>query len=127
MRSMLGIKHGPLTDAVVTPPIKAIHTLMHKSVPLTFQLMKLIAPAALPVAAPVLLGIPAVNPVTMTPREAQRKYGYDVPREAHQDLRAKQHDRVFARGEKPSDEGLVESQQHIGAMEALPGGMPALA
>ena len=52
----------------------------------------------------------------MTPREAQAKSGFDVPNEAHSQLRQRQRDRVFGAGERPSDEGLVESEQHIGPM-----------
>jgi hypothetical protein len=54
----------------------------------------------------------------MTPREAQAKYGFDVPSEAHANLRQRQRDRVFGAGEKPSDEGLIESEEHIGPMDA---------
>ena len=53
----------------------------------------------------------------MTPREAQRLYGYDVPAEAHLDLRARQAERVFGKGEAPSDEGIVESQSVIGVTD----------
>ena len=67
-----------------------------------------------PIVAPAILDIPATNPITMTPREAQKLYGYDIPSEAHPDLRAKQYERVFEAGDKPSDEGLLESEEHIG-------------
>ena len=50
-------------------------------------------------------------------REAQAHFGFDVPSAAHPDLRAKQRERVFDKGESPSDEGLVESEQHIGTMD----------
>jgi len=42
-----------------------------------------------------------------------------VPNDAHQDMRAKQRDRVFTEGLPPSDDGLDESQQHIGSMDPV--------
>jgi len=33
-------------------------------------------------------------------------------------MRAKQRDRVFSKGLKPSDAGLDESEQHIGFMDS---------
>ncbi|WP_278315483.1 oxygenase MpaB family protein [Lolliginicoccus levis] len=116
MRKMLDIQQGPLIDLLITPPNKVIHAAMHRSINLTMLLMKLIAPAALEIAMPAVLGIPAIDPITMTPREAQAKYGYELPADAHQDLRARQQDRVFGAGARPSDEGLIESEQHLGAL-----------
>lgn len=118
IRKMFDIRQSALVDLLITPPNKIFHSAMHRSVNLTLLAMRMLAPVAVEVAAPVLLDIPAVNPITMTPREAQAKYGYDLPDQAHQNLRAKQHERVFGRGEAPSDEGLIESEQHIGAMSA---------
>lgn len=54
----------------------------------------------------------------MTPREAQARHGYDIPAEAHHDLRATQEQRVFGNGEAPSDEGLVESRHYSGSIES---------
>lgn len=79
--------------------------------------LKNLSPSTVAVAAPVLLGIPATAQVTMTPREAQKLYGYDAPADAHRELRARQDERVFGQGESPSDEGLVESQTIIGALD----------
>ena len=80
---------------------------------------EVIAPHAMDVALPAVLGIPAEQDITMTPREAQAAYGFDVPAEAHQAMRARQHSRVFDEGMPASDAGLVESQAHIGALGAL--------
>src|SRR6476620_4525892 len=43
----------------------------------------------------VLRDIPPVDPVTTTPREAQARHGYEIPRHAHRQLRDKQRHRVF--------------------------------
>ncbi|SIS15129.1 oxygenase MpaB family protein [Williamsia sterculiae] len=117
MRDLLNVQQSPLVDALVTPPLRALHTLLDRWLFARVFLMAVLAPQALPVVAPVVLGIPAENDITMTPRQAQREYGFDEPAQAHLGMRAKQYDRVFDKGERPSDEGLIESQQHIGAME----------
>ncbi len=117
-RKMFGITQGPVTDALVLWPNKLLHGAARAFPEVSFLFMQLLAPAAVEVAAPVILGIPARNATTMTPREAQAKFGFDLPAEAHPELRAKQRARVFDEGIRPSDEGLVESEQHIGAMQA---------
>jgi uncharacterized protein (DUF2236 family) len=117
MRKMFDLKQGRVIDALVVLPNKIGHAIIHRSPVLTYLMAKLLAPAAFPIVAPVILGIPPVSPITMTPREAQEKYGYAVPNEAHPDLRARQRERVFDEGAAPSDEGLIESQQHIGGMD----------
>lgn len=121
MRQMAGIRQGRLTDIAVVPPTKAMHWFMDRNLSLQLWFMTLLAPQAVPVAAPAILDIPPLDPITMTPREAQAKYGYDVPDQAHRDMRAQQRERVFEKGEKPSDDGLVESQQHIGTLDRQPG------
>ena len=55
-----------------------------------------------------------INDEVIAPAEAQRRYGYDAPARAHLEWRAKQHERVFGRGEAPSDAGLVESEPLLG-------------
>lgn len=118
MRKMFDLRQGRITDAIVIPTLRVSHWLFNKSTVVKFFFMNMIAPAAVEVAAPVILGIPPVSPTTMTPREAQAKYGYAVPNEAHRDIRDRQRDRVFNKHLEPSDDGLVESQQHLGSMEA---------
>lgn len=117
MRDMAGLRQSGLTDRLVKWPTRAIHSFLARSMALRFALMNLIAPQAVPVAMPAMLGIPALEPVTMTPREAQARYGLAVPGEAHPDMRARQRTRVFEQGEKPSDAGLEESQRYIGMMD----------
>ncbi|GGC74891.1 DUF2236 domain-containing protein [Hoyosella rhizosphaerae] len=119
MRELLNVKQSPLTDQLAVKVLKPFHAVVARTNPLKFWLMELIAPQAVQVAAPAFLGIPPLNPITMTPREAQEKYGFDAPNDAHKDMRAKQYDRVFGKGLTPSDEGLIESEQHIGSIAPL--------
>jgi hypothetical protein len=118
MRDLFGLKQGRFTDAVVRWPLKLSHAIVARSVLLTYALGRFLAPAAFETLAPVILKVKPVSEITMTPREAQATYGFDVPSEAHAGIRQRQHDRVFGAGEKPSDEGLIESEEHIGPMDA---------
>lgn len=119
IRQLFGIRQGRLMDAAVRLPLHLGHQFLRANVPLAHRFMMVLAPAAVPTVMPVLLDVPPVSPVTMTPREAQAKYGFDVPDEAHQDIRARQHQRVFEEHLRPSDEGLIESEQHIGSMDPV--------
>lgn len=118
MRDLFGLKQGRFTDALVRWPLKLSHAVVARSVLLTYALGRLLAPAAFETLAPVILEVKPLSEITMTPREAQAKYGFDLPGEAHQSIRERQYDRVFGAGEKPSDEGLIESEEHIGPMDA---------
>lgn len=117
LRELAGLRQGPLTDLLVLQPNRLIIAALARSLNLRIALFGMLAPQALPVAAPALLGIPPLSPETMTPREAQARYGFDAPADAHQDLRDKQRRRVLEEGQAPSDEGLEESQAHIGSMD----------
>lgn len=119
MREMANLRQGPLLDAAVRVPNKLLHGLLSRSYNARLALFGLLAPQATPVAAPAILGIPPLSDRVWEVREAQAHFGFDVPGAAHPDLRAKQRERVFEKGESPSDEGLLESQQHIGALDVF--------
>lgn len=116
MRELAGLPTSRLLDALVVPPLSAAFTVVSLSSRLELILLRLLSPATVPVAARVLRSVPPTNPVTLSPREAQRRYGYDNPRDAHLELRSKQQRRVFGEGEAPSDEGLIESQPILGSV-----------
>lgn len=116
LRQMAGIRQGRVTDLAVLYPTKLLHAAMDRNIQLRLWFMNLLAPQAVPVAAPAILGIPPLSEKVWDVREAQAAFGFDLPAEAHPEMRAKQRERVFEKGESPSDEGLVESQQHIGAL-----------
>lgn len=117
MRDLFGIRQGRFVDALVWLPLKVGHSILAKSTVLTYHAGQFLAPAAFETLAPVILGIEPLNPITMTPRDAQAAYGYAIPSEAHHDVRQRQRDRVFGEGLTPSDDGLLESEEHIGAMD----------
>ncbi|WP_265443779.1 oxygenase MpaB family protein [Flexivirga meconopsidis] len=121
MRALGDVHQSALMDAAVLAPTKLIHLVLAKSLNARMLLMGMLAPDAMETGAPAVLGLPAKNPITMTPREAQAKYGYDIPAQAHLAMRAKQQERVFKQHEKPSDDGLRESEELIGQMFAHAG------
>lgn len=114
MRDMSGLPTSPTLDAAVRLPLRISFGVIAMNTRLQLILLKLLSPSTVEVAARPLLGIAPVQPTTTTPREAQARLGFDPPRRAHLDWRAKQHDRVFGAGIAPSDDGLVESQAILG-------------
>ncbi|HEU0190061.1 MAG TPA: oxygenase MpaB family protein [Mycobacterium sp.] len=117
MRKMGGVGWlgtSRLLDALIVPPLSAAFTMLSMTTRLQLILLRLISPATLPIGTRVLRRIPPVNPVTTTPREAQLRYGYDVPAQAHRDLREAQARRVFGKGHAPGEEGVTESERILG-------------
>ena len=118
IRKMFGIEQSEAVDAAVRYPLKTVLAMLHANKSLYIKIAEYMIPTVTPIVAPAILGSKAVNPITMTPREAQKLYGFDIPAEAHHGFRARQQERVFGRGEKPSDEGLFESENFFGSMRS---------
>ncbi|MBB5852087.1 oxygenase MpaB family protein [Amycolatopsis umgeniensis] len=116
MREMSGLRQGRLLDALVTPVLKIAFRIPQLNRRLKLALLKRLSPATVSVVAPVILEIPPLNPVTLTPAEAREKYGYPKPADAHLEWRAKQHEKVFGGKGKPSDAGLLESEPILGSL-----------
>lgn len=116
MRKLGGVGTSRLLDALIVPPLSAAFTLLSLSPRVQLMLLRLTSPMTLPIGTRVLRSIRPVNQVTTTPREAQKRYGYAVPAQAHLEFRAKQSNRVFGEGLAPSDEGLIESQPILGSI-----------
>lgn len=114
MRAAAGLPTGRFLDLLVIAPLSAAFTLVSFNSRLQVLLLRLLSPMTVPVAGPVLLGIAPKSTRTMTPRQAQQLYGFDQPAEAHRALREKQRLRVFGRGERPDDQGIIESQPILG-------------
>jgi uncharacterized protein (DUF2236 family) len=116
MREMAGLNTSRTLDALAVLPLKAGFATIGMSTRLQLMLLQLISPNTVPVAARVLRSVPPQNPVTTTPREAQARYGYARPAQAHLELRDRQKTRVFGEGAAPSDEGIIESQPILGTV-----------
>nr|WP_277351806.1 oxygenase MpaB family protein [Antrihabitans stalactiti] len=119
MRQMFGIKQSAVEDKIVQNAMRALMTAVNSNMHLYDAVWSWLVPGTAPIMMPAVLGIPALSDVTMTPREAQKKYGYDIPSEAHMDLRRKQEQRAFGSHEAPSDEGLIESEAFFGGMKGV--------
>jgi uncharacterized protein (DUF2236 family) len=116
MRQMSGIDQPRLVDVLVRPVLWTAFHLLKLSPRVQVALLGVLSPSTVPIAAPILLGIPPVHPEVLTPAEARDRYGFDRPAEAHCDLRARQARRVFGDHIAPSDEGLIESEPILGSM-----------
>lgn len=116
MREVGDCRQSRLVDLAVWPVLKATFALASISTRLQLALLAQLSPSTVAVVAPAFLGIEPTNLEVVTPAEARSRYGYDRPAEAHREWRAKQHERVFGRGEAPSDAGLVESEPVLGRL-----------
>ncbi|WP_202033112.1 oxygenase MpaB family protein [Nocardioides sp. WS12] len=120
IRQLFGLKQSAAEDAIVQPAMRALMTAINSNIHLYDAVWSYLVPGVADILMPAVLGIPATNPVTMTPREAQKLYGYDPPAEAHLDLRRKQEQKVFGEHVAPSLEGLEESEEFFGHMRGVP-------
>jgi uncharacterized protein (DUF2236 family) len=116
MRRMAGLRQPRIVDALITPVMKISFRLAGLSPRLQVLSLRQISPSTVPVAAPVLLGIPPRRAETLTPSEARERYGYERPAQAHREWRERQKARVFEDGRAASDAGLVESEAVIGPL-----------
>lgn len=117
MREMGDIRQWRVTDVMIVPLLRLVFAGIHLS-PAKIRLanLRLLSPATVPIVAPVFLGIPPQRPEVLTPAKARERYGYDEPAKAHLEWRARQHQRVFADGQTPSDKGLIESEPILGSI-----------
>lgn len=113
MRELGGLRQSRLTDALIRPISRFNFALIHLSRRAELLALGIISPSTVPVAGPVLLGIPPQRPETLTPAQARERYGYARPTEAHPELRARQRQRALG-GQRPTDEGIVESEPILG-------------
>ncbi len=116
MRRMGGFPQSPAVDVLVRPVLRLGFGLVNRSTPLKRYVLGLLAPSTLPIVEPVWQGIPPVHDEILTPTEARYRYGFVAPVDAHLEMRAKQHDRVFGQGLAPAEDGIVESQALLGRM-----------
>lgn len=116
MRDEAGLRQTRLMDALIRPVLWTAFWLASRNAYAQVQLLRLLSPMTVPVAAPILYGVPPERPEVLTPAEARERYGYDRPRDAHLELRARQHRRVFGEGGAPSEEGIVESEPILGSI-----------
>jgi uncharacterized protein (DUF2236 family) len=88
MRKMAGIRQRRVTDTLVGPVMKIALKVGSANPRIMLATLKLLSPGTVPIAAPVLLGIPPTNPVTITPAQARERYGVLPPSEEYARFRA---------------------------------------
>jgi uncharacterized protein (DUF2236 family) len=118
MRETAGLRQSRAVDLAIRPVMRIAFALADLNRRAKLELLTFLSPMTRDVVAPVIYGVPPREPVIRTPAEARALHGYDRPADAHRDLRARQHARVFGAGARPSDEGLVESEPILGSIRA---------
>ena len=116
MREMSGLRQSRVLDVGIVPVMKVAFWLIQLNKRVELGFLGLLSPMTVPVAAPILLGVPPVTPEVVTPAEGRTRYGFARPSQAHLDLRARQAARVFGEHSAPSDEGLIESEALLGRL-----------
>jgi uncharacterized protein (DUF2236 family) len=116
MRELAGLKQSRAVDLAIRPVMRVAFALANLNKRAKLELLTFLSPMTRDVVAPVLYGVPPTHPVVRTPTQARELYGYDRPVDAHFELRARQMGRVFGSGDKPSDEGIVESEAVLGSI-----------
>jgi hypothetical protein len=121
MRRLSGFDQPRIVDIGDRPLLTLSFGIINRIPRLKLAVAGLIAPSMVPVAAPYILGVTPRSTEVLTPAEARQRYGYAKPADAHLELRARQHDRVFGEGKPASDEGLIESQAYLGELGSVRG------
>jgi len=116
MREQSGINQPRIVDVLVRPILWTAFRIVNESPRVELTLLKVLSPMTHPVVAPIKLGVRPLTAEVVSPTEARHRYGFEAPAVAHQELRARQAARVFGEGIEPSDEGLIESEPILGAM-----------
>ncbi|MBP2453151.1 oxygenase MpaB family protein [Mycolicibacterium lutetiense] len=116
MRRLSGFDQPRVVDLAVRPVLQLGFGIVNRIPRLKLLVSKIIAPAVVPIAGPYIMGVAPRSNEVLSPAEGRRRYGYVKPADAHLELRARQHERVFGQGQPPSDEGLIESQPYLGSL-----------
>lgn len=83
MRAQIGIRQGPMTDAVVTALVRPMFRIAARRPRMMTELLGTVSPLAHPVLAPVALDIPPLAAETVSVAEAWRRAGRPTPREQY--------------------------------------------
>lgn len=114
MLEMGGLKQSRAERIAIRPILRAAFAALYRNKAAYLAVVKTLSPMTAPIVAPVIYGVAPKSTITMTPYEAQDLYGYERPAKAHMELRAKQAERIFSKGQNPTDEGIIESQEILG-------------
>jgi uncharacterized protein (DUF2236 family) len=90
MRDMSGLRQSRFEDALIVPVMKVAFGVAALNPHIELLVLRRLSPSTVPVAGPVLLGLPPVSPETTTPTVARERLGFAKPAEAHLEFRARQ-------------------------------------
>jgi hypothetical protein len=112
------VRQSRALDVAIRPVMRVVFALVNANRRVKLEALTFLSPMTRDVVAPILYDVPPRLPVVRTPAEARELYGYDRPAEAHLALRARQQEKVFGEGGRPSDEGIRASEPVLGSIGA---------
>lgn len=83
MRKLGGLRQRRLTDALVAPVMRLGFRVVSSDPRLMLAILRVISPGTVPIARPVLLGIPPTRAETLTPAQARERHGILPPPESY--------------------------------------------
>jgi uncharacterized protein (DUF2236 family) len=116
MRKMAGLRQSRVTDTLVTPVMKIAFAVGATNPRLMLAVLNLLSPGTVPVAAPVLLGIPPERPETLTPAQARERYGILPPTEEYARFREQIDSLAAAKRAQEVGPQIEESVAILGAV-----------
>jgi len=81
LRKVAGVRQGRLQDALVVALLRPGLALLARRPRTLASLLRTVSPSTYPVMAPVLLGVPPLDPSVVTPEAAWARSGLATPRE----------------------------------------------
>lgn len=94
-RKLAGLRQPRVVDLAVRPVVRASMKLVARSPRLELAIIGLMSPSTVPVAGPVLMGIPPRTDEVVTPQESFRRHGVPTPAELYAQLGHDQGQVVF--------------------------------
>jgi hypothetical protein len=88
MRKMGGLRQPRVVDVLIRPVMWTAFRVARLSPRLQVAALRLLSPATVSVAAPVLLGVPPERPETVTPAQARSRHGVLPPIQEYARFRA---------------------------------------
>jgi len=114
MRKMGGLRQPRLVDVLITPLMRVNFAVAHRVPRIALRVLGLLSPSTVPIAGPVLLGIPPVNPEVVTPAQARERHGILPPPEEYARFRALIEEKAAARETVQVGPEIAESVALLG-------------
>lgn len=111
MRRMGGLRQPRIVDIAVRPVIRGTFWGVSRNARLQVFLLGRLSPSTVPVAAPVILGVPAARRETVTPARARERAGVLRPTESYAQFKA-----LVAERRASREAGIAESEPLLGAV-----------